>query len=67
MNSPNVNQTDRVRRNSAVIQAVIPNQEDLELIKKAAAMHGSAVSGFVRAATLRAAKQVLDAESMSAS
>lgn len=68
MNQQNVKQeTRRPRRKSTVIQAVIVNPEDLALIKQAAAINGAAVSGFVRTAAVKAARQVVAAESVAAS
>lgn len=69
MNRQNVKPepTRRRRNNSPIIQAVINNPEDLALIKQAAAINGAAVSGFVRTAAIKAARQVVAAESVTAS
>ncbi|EEG25166.1 hypothetical protein A7P85_06420 [Eikenella corrodens] len=69
MNRQNVKPepTRRRRNNSPIIQAVINNPEDLALIKQAAAINGAAVSGFVRTAAVKAARQVVAAESVTAS
>ncbi len=69
MNRQNVKPepTRRRRNNSPIIQAVINNPEDLALIKQAAAINGAAVSGFVRTAAVKAARQVVAAESVAAS
>ena len=69
MNRQNVKPepTRRRRNNSPIIQAVINNPEDLALIKQAAAINGADVSGFVRTAAVKAARQVVAAESVTAS
>lgn len=69
MNRQNVKPepTRRRRNNSPIIQAVINNPEDLALIKQAAAINGAAVSGFVRTAAIKAARQVVAAESVTTS
>ena len=69
MNRQNVKPepTRRRRNNSPIIQAVINNPEDLALIKQAAAINGAAVSGFIRTAAVKAARQVVAAESVTAS
>ena len=69
MNRQNVKPepTRRRRNNSPIIQAVINNPEDLALIKQAAAINGAAVSGFVRTAAVKAARQVVAAEAVTAS
>ena len=69
MNRQNVKPepTRRRRNNSPIIQAVINNPEDLALIKQAAAINGAAVSGFVGTAAVKAARQVVAAESVTAS
>ncbi|MFC2416715.1 MAG: DUF1778 domain-containing protein [Eikenella corrodens] len=59
-------ETHRIRNNSPIIQAVVRKQEEITLIKQAAALSGSSVSGFVRTAAIKAARQALAASAAEA-
>lgn len=49
----------RVRKNSKVIQAVFPDEGDIEMVERAAKSNGASVSRFVRMAAVEVAKRVL--------